>query len=66
MRAIDCAIDISCAVRDLDLAVTVGLHTGECERRGNDIAGLAVHVAARIAASAVPDEVLVSRTVATS
>ncbi|MCJ7439013.1 MAG: adenylate/guanylate cyclase domain-containing protein [Acidimicrobiia bacterium] len=63
-RAIDCAADITRAARDLDLSVTAGLHTGECERRGDDIAGLAVHVAARIAALAAPEEVLVSRTVA--
>jgi len=45
------------------LQVRAGLHTGECERRGDDLAGLAVHIAARVAASAEPGEVLVSRTV---
>jgi class 3 adenylate cyclase len=45
------------------LEVRVGIHTGECERRGNDLAGLAVHIAARVAATAEPGEVLVSRTV---
>ena len=39
------------------------IHTGECERIGNDLAGLAVHVAARIGAAAAPGETLVSRTV---
>ena len=43
--------------------VRVGIHTGECERRGDDLAGLAVHIAARVAASAGAGEVLVSRTV---
>ncbi|HWS45590.1 MAG TPA: adenylate/guanylate cyclase domain-containing protein [Acidimicrobiia bacterium] len=43
--------------------VRAGLHTGECERRGDDLAGLAVHIAARVAAAAHPGEVLVSRTV---
>jgi class 3 adenylate cyclase len=45
------------------VAIRVGVHTGECERRGNDLAGLAVHIAARVAALAVSGEVLVSRTV---
>ena len=40
-----------------------GLHTGECEVRGDDLAGLAVHVAARIGSLAGPGEVLVSTTV---
>ena len=40
-----------------------GVHTGECERRGDDLAGLAVHIAARVAGQAGPDEVFVSRTV---
>jgi class 3 adenylate cyclase len=39
------------------------LHTGECELRGNDLAGLTVHIAARVGALAAPGEVLVSRTV---
>jgi len=41
----------------------VGLHTGECEVRGDDLGGLSVHIAARVGASAGPDEVLVSGTV---
>jgi class 3 adenylate cyclase len=45
------------------IAIRVGVHTGECERRGNDLAGLTVHIAARVAALAAPGEVLVSRTV---
>ena len=40
-----------------------GIHTGECERRGDDLAGLAVHIAARVAAAAGAGEVIVSRTV---
>jgi class 3 adenylate cyclase len=43
--------------------VRVGVHTGECERRGSDLAGLTVHIAARVAARAGAEEVLVSRTV---
>ncbi len=45
------------------VAIRVGIHTGECERRGNDLAGLAVHIAARVAGLAASGEVLVSRTV---
>jgi class 3 adenylate cyclase len=41
----------------------VGAHTGECEIRGDDLAGLTVHIAARVAALAASGEVLVSRTV---
>jgi len=41
----------------------VGLHTGECEVRGDDLGGLAVHIAARVGAMAAPGEVLVSGTV---
>lgn len=62
-RAIQCAIEITRASHRLGLAVRAGLHTGECERRGADIAGLAVHVAARVGALAGPGDVLVSRTV---
>jgi class 3 adenylate cyclase len=43
--------------------VRAGLHTGEIERHGDDVAGIAVHIAARVLALAEPDEVLVSRTV---
>jgi class 3 adenylate cyclase len=43
--------------------VRSGLHTGEIERVGDDVAGLAVHIGARIAAIAGPNEILVSRTV---
>jgi class 3 adenylate cyclase len=62
-RAIRCArAMLETAVR-LGIELRVGLHTGECEVRGNDLAGLAVHIAARIAALAGPGEVLVSATV---
>jgi class 3 adenylate cyclase len=62
-RAIDCAVEIVHDVRTLGLEARAGLHIGECERRGDDIAGLAVHVSARIGALAEPGEVLVSRIV---
>lgn len=61
------AIRFGCAVADavggLGLAVRVGMHTGEIERRGHDIVGVAVHLASRVAGAAGPNEVLVSRTV---
>ncbi|HET9102659.1 MAG TPA: alpha/beta fold hydrolase [Solirubrobacteraceae bacterium] len=62
-RAIRCARAFSAAVRRLDIEVRAGLHTGECERVGDDLAGLAVHIAARVSAQAGPGEIWVSRTV---
>jgi class 3 adenylate cyclase len=62
-RAIRCAGAIRDAVRALGLDVRCGLHTGECELVGNDIAGIAVHIGARVAGLAGPGEVLVSQTV---
>jgi class 3 adenylate cyclase len=59
-RAIRCAKAIGDATRPLDIDLRMGLHTGECEVRGKDLSGLAVHVAARIGALAAPGEVLVS------
>ena len=59
-RAIRCAHAITDGMEALGLRVRAGVHTGEVERRGVDIAGLAVHISARIAALARPDEVLVS------
>jgi class 3 adenylate cyclase len=50
-------------MRPLGLQVRTGLHTGECELIGNDIGGIAVHIAARVEAAAEPDEVMVSSTV---
>lgn len=61
------AIQCGCAMRDgaqqLGVEVRVGLHTGEVELRGDDIAGIAVHIGARVVALAGAGEVLVSRTV---
>jgi class 3 adenylate cyclase len=50
-------------VRELGLEVRAGIHTGEIERAGGDLRGIAVHIGARIAAAAQPGEVLVSSTV---
>ena len=62
-RAIRCASAIRDTVRRLGLEVRCGLHTGECELVGKDLAGIAVHIGARVAALAAPGEVLVSQTV---
>ena len=62
-RAIRCAKAISDVVQPLGIEVRCGLHTGEIEMVDADVAGLAVHIGARIAALAAPREVLVSRTV---
>ena len=62
-RAIHCARAISLGARQLGIDIRAGLHTGECEMRGRDVGGVAVHVAARVLAHAAPGEVLVSSTV---
>lgn len=59
-RAIRCAVAINEAVRSLGLEVRTGLHTGEVEQRGEDVGGIAVHIAARVMAEAGANEVLVS------
>ncbi len=62
-RAIRCATAIRDAVQALGIEVRAGLHTGECEVRGDDIGGIAVHIGARVSALAGAGEVLVSSTV---
>jgi class 3 adenylate cyclase len=61
--AVHCACAIVRSLRELDLEIRAGVHTGECERIGEKLGGLAVHVGARIAALASGGEVLTSRTV---
>jgi class 3 adenylate cyclase len=61
-RAIRCAMAIREAVHALGIEVRAGLHTGECELRGDDIGGIAVHIGARVSALAGPSDVLVSST----
>jgi class 3 adenylate cyclase len=61
--AIDCAEAIIGAVRRLGIEVRVGIHAGEVSVRGDDIAGMAVHIGARVSALAGAGEVLVSSTV---
>jgi class 3 adenylate cyclase len=60
---VQCAVAMRDALRQLGIDVRVGLHTGEIERRGDDVAGIAVHLAQRVQAMARAGEVLVSRTV---
>jgi class 3 adenylate cyclase len=63
-RAIRCGVALTSEVRrELGVELRVGLHTGECERIGDDIAGIAVHIGARVGALAGAGEVWVSRTV---
>lgn len=62
-RAIRCACSVRERVHALGLQVRTGLHTGECELVGDGVVGIAVHIGARVAALAGPDEVLVSSTV---
>jgi class 3 adenylate cyclase len=61
-RAIKCAMAIRDAVHPLGIEVRAGLHTGECEIRGDDIGGIAVHIGARISALAGANDVLASST----
>jgi class 3 adenylate cyclase len=60
--ALRCSLAVLEAVHDLGLELRVGLHTGECEVIGDDVGGMAVHVAARIAALAEPGQILASGT----
>jgi class 3 adenylate cyclase len=61
--AVRCACAITRALEEIGLEIRAGVHTGECEWIGDKLGGLAVHVGARIAATANPGEVLASRTV---
>lgn len=62
-RAVRCASAIADTMQPLGIAVRGGLHTGEIELKGDDIGGIAVNIAARVAAAAGPNETLVSSTV---
>lgn len=62
-KAVRCATRIAAEAAELGIDIRAGLHTGECEQRDTDVAGLAVHIGARIGAMADAREVLVSRTV---
>jgi class 3 adenylate cyclase/pimeloyl-ACP methyl ester carboxylesterase len=62
-RAIRCGVQVSATAPTLGLDVRTGIHTGECDRRGDDLAGIAVHIGARVASLAGAGEVLVTKTV---
>src|SRR5262249_56025747 len=62
-RAIRCACSVRERVHALGLQVRIGLHTGECDLTSEGVVGIAVHIGARVAALAGPDETLVSSTV---
>jgi class 3 adenylate cyclase/pimeloyl-ACP methyl ester carboxylesterase len=62
-RALRCALAMLAAARGLGLALRVGVHTGECELIGDDVGGMAVHIASRVGSLAGAGEVLVSGTV---
>jgi len=62
-RALRCALAITRAAGELGVEVRIGMHTGECELIGEDVGGMAVHIAARVNGLAGPGEVLVSGTV---
>jgi class 3 adenylate cyclase len=57
---LNCAWAIRAAVRRLSLDTRTGVHIGECEMRGEQVSGLAVHVAARVMAAAGDGEILIS------
>jgi class 3 adenylate cyclase len=58
-----CAKVLRMALSHVGITIRAGVHTGEVERRGDDVAGIGVHIAARVAEHAAPGEVLASRTV---
>jgi class 3 adenylate cyclase len=62
-RAVRCAVAIRDEVKELGLEIRAGLHIGEVEVLPDDIAGIAVHIGARVAAMAMPSEILVSSTI---
>jgi class 3 adenylate cyclase len=62
-RAVRCGQAIAEAAHSLGLEVRIGLHCGEVELIGDDVGGIAVHIASRVGALASPGEVLASSTV---
>ena len=62
-RAVQCANAIRQSTRQLGLILRIGIHTGECEIRGDTLEGVAIHMAARVSGMAAGGDILVSRTV---
>ena len=62
-RAVQCAERLVATAPEMGLELRAGLHTGEAERRGDDVAGMAVHIAARVSAQAAANQILVTTTV---
>ncbi len=62
-RALRCALAITAAARAIGIEVRIGIHTGECELIGDDVGGMAVHIASRVCGLARANQVLVSGTV---
>jgi pimeloyl-ACP methyl ester carboxylesterase/class 3 adenylate cyclase len=62
-RSVQCAAAIRESTRRLGLNVRIGIHTGECEVRGESLEGVAIHMAARVSSMAAGGDILVSRTV---
>jgi class 3 adenylate cyclase len=62
-RAVECGLRMQSVAQDVGLAIRVGVHIGECELRGDDLAGIAVHIASRVMSGAEPGELLVTSTV---
>jgi class 3 adenylate cyclase len=62
-KAAWCGLELVPALATRGIRIRAGVHVGECERRGEEWSGVAVHVGARIGATAGPGEVLASRTV---
>jgi class 3 adenylate cyclase len=63
VSAVRCALAAAAAMPAIGIGIRAGVHTGEVEIRGADVGGLAVHIAARVAAAAGDGEVFVSSTV---
>ena len=61
-RAIRCALALVDGAQQSEMRLRVGVHTGECEIIGDDVGGIAVHIASRVLAQAEPNEVLVTST----
>ena len=62
-RAIRCASAFRDALAPLGITIRAGLHSGEVEQRGQDIGGIAVHIAARVVEQAGPNELVTSSAV---